>query len=93
MAEHEIAVAEARLECRCDIEERGEGRTGRLVGLWRGMGTPDHEHQPASLHADQHIGIEVSGGTAQHVDIEHLRGGAHQHRDLAVSVPAEGGNA
>ena len=84
--EHQVARPEAGLELRGDVEERL--RLARLGVLGR-VDPPDHEHQPAALHADQHVGVEVPGGAAQHVDVEHLGRRADQHADLAVPVPAE----
>ena len=58
-----------------------------------GSDAADHEHQAVALHADEHVGVHVPGGAAHVVDVELLRRGADEHRDLAVAVPAEGGDA
>ena len=47
----------------------------RLLGsLPSGSDAPDHEHEAAALHADEHVGVQVPGGAAQLVDVEHASG-------------------
>ena len=77
--------------CVGDREERQ--RLARRRRRSRRIGAADDEHEAAALHADQHVGVEVAGGAAQLVDVEHARGGADEHADLAVPVPAERGDA
>ena len=62
----------------------GSCRAGRIAA--------DHEHEAVALHADQHVGVHVPRGAAHMVDVELLRSGADEHRDLAVAVPAECGD-
>ena len=89
MAEHEVAGAEAGLELSRDLE-KGH-RRGGVLGERRC--TADDEHEPRSLHADEHISVEVPRGAAQLINVEHARRRANKHTHLAVAVPAEGGNA
>ena len=95
MAEHEVARTEARFELRGDLEE-GERRRradGLVALALVGVGSADDEHQSIALHPDEHVGVEVTCGAAKVIDVELLRRGADEHRDLAVAVPAERGDA
>ena len=90
VAEHQVPGAESGLQLRRDRQER---HRLALLGVLGRVDPADHEHQPAALHADQHVGVEVAGGAPQHVDVEHARRRADEHARLAVPVPAEGGDA
>jgi hypothetical protein len=72
-----------------DRNGRGRGRVG-ILGV--GLRAADHEYEPRPLHADQDVGVEVTGGAAELVDVEHLRRGADEDAHFAVTVPAERGD-
>ncbi len=86
-----MSLAERRFQ---GLGDGGEGHRFLALGhvVTRG-GTADDDHEPGALDPDEHVGVHVSGGAADLVDLELLRRVADQDRDLAVAVPAEGRDA
>jgi hypothetical protein len=52
----------------------------------------DH-HQPIALNADQYVGVVVSSGAPDLIDVHHARASSHQHGHFPVTRPAKGRNA